>query len=64
MLLVGSTTCMPDWSKGEGPETKQHRILVLQVGGLVQGYELCLVKHLMLNLIRENRKKHLLYRLY
>ena len=51
MLLVGSTTCMPDWSKGEGPETKQHRILVRQVGGLVQGYELCLVKHLMLNLI-------------
>ena len=51
MLLVGSTTCMPDWSKGEGPKTKQHCILVLQVGGLVQGYELCLVKHLMLNLI-------------
>ena len=51
---------MPDWSKGEGPETKQHRILVRQVGGLVQGYELCLVKHLMVNLIRENRKKHLL----
>ena len=37
MPLVGSTTCMPDWSKGEGPETKQHHTLVLLVGGLVQG---------------------------